>query len=52
MEETQNVTLKVRKDIYEGYRKLCKYKGWIVSRQFELLMEETLKSNQKEGKNE
>lgn len=44
--ETKNITLKVRKDLYDEYRRLCKKEGWIVSRQFEKLMEEHLKTGQ------
>jgi hypothetical protein len=44
---TKNITLKVSSELYDKYRELCKKKGWVVSRQFEILMEDTLK---KEGK--
>lgn len=43
MEETKNITLKVNSKLYDEYRELCKQEGWIVSRQFEKLMEEELK---------
>ncbi len=46
---TKNITLKVNSDIYDKYRALCKKEGWVVSRQFEKLMEEQIK---KVGKNE
>lgn len=39
----KNITLKVETKLYDDYRKFCKIKGLIVSRQFELLMEETLR---------
>ena len=41
--ETKNITLKVNSEVYDKYRLLCKKEGWIVSRQFEKLMEEELK---------
>jgi len=40
---TKNITLKVDSEIYDKYRKHCKKEGWIVSRQFEKLMEEELR---------
>jgi len=40
---SKNVTLKVNSKLYTKYRKYCKKKGLIVSRQFELLMERQLK---------
>jgi len=39
---TKNITLKVNSQLYDKYRELCKKEGWIVSRQFEKLMEEYL----------
>jgi len=39
---SKNITLKVSTDTYAQYRDLCKKEGWIVSRQFEKLMEEQL----------
>ena len=44
--DAKNVTLKVNSKIYDNYKELCKQKGLIISRQFEILMEEQLK---KEG---
>ena len=41
--ETKNITLKVKSELYDRYRELCKQKGLIVSRQFEITMEEQLK---------
>lgn len=38
-----NITLKVNKKLYGKYRAYCKDKGLIVSRQFEILMENKLK---------
>ncbi len=46
---SKNITLKVDSEVYDKYRELCKQKGWIVSRQFELLMEEHLKKPQTKG---
>ena len=44
MLDSKNVTLKVNSDLYEKYRDFCKKKGWIVSRQFEIMMEGQLDS--------
>ena len=41
--ETKNITLKVNSDLYDKYREYCKKKGLIVSRQFEIIMEDQLK---------
>jgi hypothetical protein len=46
--QSKNITLRVNKDLYERYRDLCKKEGWLVSRQFEKLMEEHL-DNHNEG---
>ena len=40
--DTKNITLKVNSGLYDKYREFCKKKGWIVSRQFEIMMEEHL----------
>lgn len=40
--KTKNITLKVNTRLYKKYRKYCKKKGLIVSRQFEIRMEEQL----------
>ena len=42
---TKNITLKVSSDLYNQYREYCKKKGWIVSRQFEILMENHLRKS-------
>jgi len=47
--DTKNITLKVRSDLYSQYREHCKEKGWIVSRQFEILMENHLRKDTKNG---
>ena len=36
----RNVTLMVDGELYDKYRELCQREGWLVSRQFEKLMEE------------
>ena len=48
MEERKNITLKVNTKLYDTYREICKKEGWIVSRQFEKLMEEELKKRGRE----
>lgn len=40
---SKNVTLNVNEDLYNKYREFCKKKGWIISRQFEIMIEEQLK---------
>ena len=40
--DTKNITLKVKSELYDEYRKYCKEKGLIVSRQFEIMMEKML----------
>ena len=40
---SKNITLKVNSELYDKYREICKKEGWIVSRQFEKLMEEEMK---------
>lgn len=45
--DTKNITLKVNSDLYDKYREFCKKKGLIVSRQFEIVMEEQLKKEKK-----
>jgi len=44
---TKNITLKVNSELYDKYRAYCKKKGLIVSRQFEIMMEEQLKEEDK-----
>jgi len=43
--DTKNITLKVNSELYDKYRVFCKKKGWIVSRKFEIMMEEQLEDN-------
>ena len=40
---SKSVTLKVDSELYDKYRKYCKKKGLIVSRQFEIFIENELK---------
>lgn len=40
---SKNITLKVDEDLYNAYKEYCKKKGLIVSRQFEIMIEEQLK---------
>ena len=46
--KSKNITLKVNSEIYDQYRKYCKHKGLIVSRQFEIMMEKQMKGNKDE----
>ena len=43
---SKNITLRVNSETYDKYRKFCKNKGWLVSRQFEIMMEEQLKGGE------
>jgi len=45
--ESKNITLRVKSDLYENYKKLCKKKGLLISRRFEIMMGEQL---EKEGR--
>ena len=49
MSESKNITLKVNSKLYDIYRELCRKEGWIVSRQFEKLMEEELKKRKSDS---
>ena len=40
--ESKNITLRVNSETYDQYRDFCKKKGWLVSRKFEIMMEEQL----------
>lgn len=42
---SKNITLKVDEKLYNAYKELCKKKGLIISRQFEIFAEEKLKNN-------
>jgi antitoxin component of RelBE/YafQ-DinJ toxin-antitoxin module len=48
--ESKNITLRVKSDLYEKYKKLCKKKGLLISRQFEIMMEKYLREEDKNGK--
>jgi hypothetical protein len=41
--DARNITLKVNSDVYDAYKQLCKDKGLIISRQFEIFMENQLR---------
>jgi len=43
--ESKNITLRVNSELYDKYRIFCKNKGWLLSRQFEIMMEEQLKED-------
>jgi len=40
---SKNITLKVDAEVYDKYRKFCKEKGLIISKQFENFIKEELK---------
>ena len=40
--ESKNITLRVNSQLYDEYKELCKKKGLLISRQFEIMMEEKL----------
>jgi len=44
----KKVTLLVGPKIYDAYKKYCKEKGLIISRQFEIMIEEHLRERVKE----
>lgn len=43
----KRVTLSVNSNIYDEYKKFCEKRGIILSKQFELFMEQKLKNNKK-----
>ncbi len=45
--ESKNVTLRVNSELYNKYKKYCKEKGLLASRQFEIFMESELKKGKK-----
>ena len=45
--ESKNITLRVNSKLYTEYKELCKKKGLLLSRQFEILMESQLKEARK-----
>ncbi|MBS3176460.1 hypothetical protein J4457_04445 [Candidatus Woesearchaeota archaeon] len=49
MANQKNITLSVDETLYDNYRDFCKKKGWLVSRQFEIMMETVLIQNNEKG---
>jgi len=45
---SKNVTLSVNAELYDRYKKFCKKKGLLISRQFEIMMEEQMESEVEE----
>jgi len=45
----KNITLSVDLNLYENYAKFCKKRGFVVSRQFEILMEDQMKQEAKKN---
>lgn len=45
---SKNVTLKIDSKVYDEYRKYCKEKGLIISKQFENFIKEELKNNKRQ----
>ncbi|CAD7770259.1 MAG: hypothetical protein KBONHNOK_00308 [Candidatus Methanoperedenaceae archaeon GB50] len=45
--KTKNITLKANAKLYEKFRKYCKERGLIISRQFEIFMENQLKNGER-----
>ncbi|MBT7237645.1 hypothetical protein HN865_02200 [Candidatus Woesearchaeota archaeon] len=45
--DSKNITLRVNSELYNKYKELCKKKGLLLSRQFEILMEDQLKEDNK-----
>ena len=46
--ESKNITLRVNSQLYETYKKFCKKKGLLLSRQFEITMEDQMKGAKNE----
>ena len=46
---TKNITLKVKAELYDAFREICKKEGWIVSRQFEKCMEAEIEKGGREN---
>jgi phage/plasmid-associated DNA primase len=44
--KSKNITLRVDIELYDKYREYCKKEGWLISRQFEKMMEAQLKDNE------
>ncbi len=47
--ESKNITLRVNSGLYKKYREFCKKKGILTSRQFEIMMEDQLQREKKDG---
>lgn len=47
----KNVTISVNKELYDKYVAHCKKNGYVISRKFEIFMEEELERTDVEGKN-
>ena len=45
--ETKNITLKVNAELYEKFRKYCKERELIISRQFEIFIEKELRKRRR-----
>ncbi len=43
--DTKNITLRVNSELYDQYREFCKKKGWIASRQFEIMIEKQMRED-------
>ena len=41
--QSKNITLRVNSELYDQYKNFCKNKGWLISRQFEIMMEKHMK---------
>jgi len=46
---SKNITLKVDEESYKAYKNYCKKKGLIISRQFEIFIENELSRKDKNG---
>ena len=47
--QSKNITLRVNSKLYDEYKELCKKKGLLISRQFEIMIEEQLKRERENG---
>ena len=43
--ESKNITLRVNSELYDKYREFCKKKGLLISRQFEIMVEEQMQED-------
>lgn len=43
--ESKNITLRVNSELYDKYREFCKKKGLLISRQFEIMVEEQMRED-------